>query len=236
MKPETGKKDLVRRMFNSIAWRYDFLNHFLSLGVDKIWRKKAVSKLNRIKGQLILDVACGTADLAIELSNHHPDKVIGIDLSEEMLGIGNKKIEKLNLKDVIELSLGDSENLSYQDKYFDAVTVGFGVRNFENLEAGINEMYRVLKNEGELVVLEFSKPYRFPVKQLYYFYFKMVLPFIGRVFSNDKNAYSYLPNSVMKFPDGKRFTEVLEKSGFTNCQYNELSFGICTVYHAIKEE
>jgi len=217
-------------MFNNIASHYDFLNHFLSLGIDKIWRKKAINKLKDISPEYILDVATGTADLAIEAFRLNPKKIIGIDISIQMLEIGELKIKEKKLDCFIELQKGDSENMSFPDNSFDAVTVAFGVRNFENLDKGLSEIYRVIKPNGRLVVLEFSKPDTFPVKQVYSFYFKRLLPFIGKIVSKDSSAYTYLPESVMQFPEKNDFLKKLELIGFKQCNYQLLSFGIACIY------
>lgn len=230
-KEEDDKKSQVSRMFNKIAPYYDFLNRFLSLGIDTIWRKKAISKLKANNPKLILDIATGTADVAIEMTKSlTPEKIIGLDISNEMLGIGQRKINKRGLSDKIELVLGDSENLSYADSFFDAVTVAFGVRNFQNLEKGLSEMYRVLKPGGQVMILEFSKPKAFPFKQIFNGYFKYVLPLIGRFTSKDPKAYKYLYESVQAFPDGNKFAEKLEIVGFNSIQCTPLSLGICSVY------
>jgi demethylmenaquinone methyltransferase/2-methoxy-6-polyprenyl-1,4-benzoquinol methylase len=230
-KEEDTKKTQVSRMFNRIAPYYDFLNRFLSLGIDTIWRKNAINKIKDAKPQYILDIATGTADVAIELVKRlDVKKVVGLDISKEMLSIGQKKIDKKALDDRIELVLGDSENLSYEDNTFDAVTVAFGVRNFENLEKGLKEMNRVLKKDGQVMVLEFSKPRFFPFKQLFNGYFKYVLPQIGRLTSKDPKAYQYLYESVQAFPDGKDFVNILERTGYKSIECTPLSLGICTVY------
>ena len=232
---KSGKKEQVALMFNNIARRYDFLNHFLSLGIDNIWRRKAINTLKGISSSpILLDVASGTGDLAITALKLNPKKVVGIDISEEMLRYGKKKLEKKGLDHVISLQLGDSENIEFNNDYFDGITVAFGVRNFENLNKGLSEMYRVLKSNGKLAVLEFSKPKSFPIKQLYNFYFKRILPFIGKVISKDNSAYTYLPESVIQFPEGKDFIVELEKVGFKNCKTRALSFGIATIYSAKK--
>ncbi|MEA3316351.1 MAG: bifunctional demethylmenaquinone methyltransferase/2-methoxy-6-polyprenyl-1,4-benzoquinol methylase UbiE [Bacteroidota bacterium] len=232
---KSGKKEQIANMFNSIARRYDFLNHFLSLGIDKFWRKRAIKYLLNInKESNILDVATGTGDLAIIAAKLNPKKIVGVDISEEMLVIGREKVAKKSLSDKIILLYGDSEKLEFPDNEFHAAMVAFGVRNFENLSDGIQEIYRVLKANRNFVVLEFSKPNIFPVKQLYNFYFKTILPFIGRFFSKDDSAYSYLPESVKNFPDNKEFIKLLEKSGFRNCSYNRLTFGIVTIYVGTK--
>ena len=210
----SGKKEQMAKMFNNISHRYDFLNHFLSLGIDKLWRKSAIRLLKPLHPQNILDVATGTGDFAIQALTLNPEKITGIDISEGMLNMGRKKIEKLKLSHKIELLKGDSENLQFGENTFDAVTVGFGVRNFEDLEKGLGEIHRVLKPESLLVVLEFSRPRTFPMRHLYNFYFKNILPGLGRLISNDKSAYTYLPESVEAFPDGTDFEDILKKVGF----------------------
>lgn len=230
---KNDKKVQVTKMFDNIAPYYDFLNRFLSLGIDTIWRKKAINQLKSHNPQMILDVATGTADVAIEMSKRlSPTKIVGLDISKEMLEVGKKKINKRNLQNVIELEEGDSENLPFKDNTFDAITVAFGVRNFENLEQGLQEMKRVLKPNGRLVILEFSKPTIFPFKQLFNFYFAYILPFIGKFTSKDPRAYKYLYESVQAFPDGSKFVEVLKKTGFKSNQCIPLSLGICSIYVA----
>lgn len=230
-----NKKGQVSTMFNRIAPYYDFLNRFLSLGIDTIWRKKAIDELQSEQPKFILDVATGTADVALEtVKRLHPDKIIGIDISTEMLEIGKKKIKKRGLDTVIELLEGDSENLPFADNTFDAITVAFGVRNFENLEKGLTEMRRVLKDDGKLVVLEFSKPSIFPIKQMFNLYFKYILPTIGRLTSKDPRAYSYLYESVQAFPDGKDFVNILAKTGYKSNQCKPLTLGICSIYSGQK--
>ncbi len=230
----TGKKEQVATMFNNIAPKYDFLNQLLSLGIHKGWRRKAIRLLKDIKPKIILDIATGTGDFAIEAMKLDPDKVTGVDISEGMLKFGIEKINKLGLQNKIELKLGDSESLPFSDNSFDAITVGFGVRNFENLEKGINDIYRVLKTDGMISILEFSKPRRFPVKQFYNFYFKIVTPAIGKLFSKDSSAYSYLPESVSAFPDGENFLDVLRKAGFKEAKAIPVTFGIASIYTAKK--
>lgn len=227
---QEGKKEQVAEMFNNISKKYDFLNHFLSLGIDITWRKKAVRMLAADKPKLILDIATGTGDFAIEALALNPDKIIGVDISEGMLAEGRKKLKKRKLDDRIELQTGDSERLLFEDNKFDAVIVSFGVRNFENLEKGLRDMYRVLKPGGKTVVVEFSKPKKFPMKQGYNFYFKYILPQIGKIVSKDNAAYTYLPESVQAFPDGEDFLAVLKKVGFKNTQCKPLTFGISSIY------
>jgi demethylmenaquinone methyltransferase/2-methoxy-6-polyprenyl-1,4-benzoquinol methylase len=229
-----SKKQQVSDMFNAIAHKYDFLNHFLSLGIDKIWRRKAINNLKGRKIVSMLDVATGTGDLALASMRIKPQSIVGIDISEKMLEIGRTKIEKKHLSHIISLMYADSENLPFENSRFDAVTVAFGVRNFENLEKGISEIYRVINNGGVLVVLEFSRPEKFPFKQLYNFYFYKILPFIGRLISKDNSAYAYLPESVGAFPDRANFIALLEKTGFSKCKFNSLTFGIATIYVAEK--
>ncbi|ELR70396.1 Ubiquinone/menaquinone biosynthesis methyltransferase UbiE [Fulvivirga imtechensis AK7] len=227
---QSGKKEQVAEMFNSISRKYDFLNHFLSLGIDILWRKKAIRLLKSDEPKEILDIATGTGDFAIESLRLNPDQVIGVDISEGMLEVGREKLKRKGLDDKIELRMGDSEKLLFDDNKFDAVIVSFGVRNFENLERGIADMYRVLKPGGKTVILEFSKPSKFPFKNIYNFYFKAILPKIGRLVSKDKAAYTYLPESVQAFPDGKNFLKVLEKVGFKNTRCKPLTFGISSIY------
>lgn len=227
---KSAKKEQVARMFDNISKNYDFLNHFLSLGIDRGWRKKAISLLQAAQPHEMLDVATGTADFALAAFKLNPDKITGVDISEGMLEIGRKKIAERGLSERIVLLSGDSENLPFPENKFDAVTVAFGVRNFENLEKGLSEIFRVMKPGATLVVLEFSKPARFPFKQLYNFYFNAILPFIGRIVSKDKSAYTYLPESVQAFPDGKRFESILSQVGFKNTTCTSLTFGISSIY------
>jgi len=229
-----SKKNQVADMFDSISKKYDFLNHFLSLGIDILWRKKTIGQLKNDSPKIILDIATGTGDLAIESLKLNPEKVIGVDISKGMLEVGRKKIAKLGLQNKIELQLGDSEQLLFDDNNFDAVIVAFGVRNFEDLEKGLSDMYRVLRDGGKVVVLEFSKPTSFPMKQLYNFYFKAILPIIGKFVSKDQAAYTYLPESVQHFPDGEKFLSILENIGFKNTQCTSLTFGISSIYTGIK--
>ncbi|GAB4490010.1 MAG: bifunctional demethylmenaquinone methyltransferase/2-methoxy-6-polyprenyl-1,4-benzoquinol methylase UbiE [Raineya sp.] len=232
---DKSKKEQVANMFNNISAKYDFLNRLLSIGIDVLWRKAALSFLKKDNPKKILDVATGTADFALEAHRQFPDaQIIGVDISVGMLEKGKKKIQKLEEK--IQLQLGDSERLLFEDNTFDAVIVAFGVRNFENLEKGLIDMLRVLKPKGKVVILEFSKPKKTPIKQLYNFYFKNILPNIGKMVSKDARAYTYLPESVQAFPEGKDFVAILEKTGFKNVSCKALSFGISSVYVGEKEE
>lgn len=217
-------------MFDSISGKYDFLNHFLSLGIDIMWRKKAIRMLQELAPKKILDIATGTGDFAIESLKLNPEQVIGVDISEGMLDVGRVKMKKKGLDHVISLESGDSENLRFTDNNFDAVIVAFGVRNFENLELGLKEMNRVLRPGGKAVILEFSKPTIFPFKQLYNFYFRWILPKIGKLVSKDNAAYTYLPESVKEFPFGKDFLNVLAKTGFKNAKCKPLTLGISSIY------
>jgi len=221
-------------MFNSIAPRYDFLNHFLSLGIDRRWRKKLVKLLKNQHASRILDVATGTADLAIAAAKIDNVKITGVDISEEMLRIGAEKIRTKNLDERITLSLGESENLVFHDEEFDAVMVAFGVRNFEDLDKGLREFYRVLNPGGIVYILEFSKPHSVIFKPLFNFYFKRILPVFGRMISKDIFAYTYLPESVGKFPDGKDFLEILGNAGFKNSSQISLTYGVASIYLAYK--
>lgn len=230
----TGKKEQVRSMFNHIAFRYDFLNHLLSLGIDKGWRKKTVRALKPISPKLILDVATGTGDLALALIKLNPEKITGIDISEGMLAVGQEKMLKKGLNDRVELMVADCEQLPFQDASFHAATIGFGIRNFEHPQLGLNELHRVLKPGGMLAILEFSYPKNPLVKVVYLTYFKFVLPLIGRIFSRHKQAYSYLPASVEAFPYGEAFLEMLRKAGFEKEKATPLSFGIANLYTCFK--
>jgi demethylmenaquinone methyltransferase/2-methoxy-6-polyprenyl-1,4-benzoquinol methylase len=234
MNDQKGKKEKVRSMFNDIAPKYDFLNHFLSAGIDKLWRKKVRKILLPEKPETILDVATGTGDLAVELAKLKPKSIIGIDIAADMLEVGKEKIKRKNLDKIIKLQVGDSEKINFPDNYFDAVTVAFGVRNYENLQKGLKEMNRVMKIGGKTVILEFSKPRNFPVKNVYNFYFKHILPQLGRFFSKNDEAYSYLPDSVSKFPEGENFINQLINAGFKNPSQQRLTFGIATIYTATK--
>jgi demethylmenaquinone methyltransferase / 2-methoxy-6-polyprenyl-1,4-benzoquinol methylase len=226
-----SKKQQVAAMFDDIAFRYDFLNHFLSIGIDVGWRKKAIRQLSSLQPKKILDVATGTADMAIiESAILNPDKITGIDISDGMLEIGRKKIDKLGLSKSIELVNGDSETINFADNSFDAVTVAFGVRNFEHLEKGLNEIKRVLRPGGKLIVLECTKPKMFGVKQLYNVYMNWITPGIGKLFSKNRNAYSYLNESIKKFPEGENFTAILNNLGYKNTYCKPLTLGTCSIY------
>ena len=227
---ETTKKEQVAEMFNNISAKYDFLNHFLSLGIDILWRKKAISLLRKDNPKEILDIATGTGDFAIEALALNPDKVTGVDISQGMLDVGKEKMKRKKIDHIIDMQLGDSEKLLFDDNKFDAVIVSFGVRNFENLEKGLKDMYRVLKPGGKTIIVEFSRPKKFPFKNIYNFYFKSILPKIGKVVSKDQAAYTYLPESVQAFPDGNDFLSVLEKAGFNNTRCKPLTFGISSIY------
>lgn len=229
-----SKKEQVAKMFDNIAFRYDFLNSLLSLGIHKGWRKKCINMIADRKPKHILDVATGTADFAIEAMKLNPDSVIGIDISEGMMKHGREKLVKLGYDKKITLQYGDAETCDLPSASVDAIVVGFGVRNFENLEKGLENMLRILKPGGQLCVLEFSYPRNFPVKQLYHFYFKYITPAIGKIFSKDNRAYTYLPESVQAFPDNERFTQILEKVGYKNAKFKSLSFGIAAIYLAEK--
>lgn len=225
-----SKKEQVASMFNNIAHKYDFLNHFLSLGIDILWRKKAIRLLKSVQPKKMVDIATGTGDFAIEALKLNPDHVTGVDISVGMLEMGRKKLKKRNLDSRIDLIEGDSENLPFEDGEFDALTVGFGVRNFQNLEKGLKEMNRVVKVGSKSAILEFSKPKKFPIKQIYNFYFLKILPGIGKIFSKDNAAYTYLPESVNAFPEGKEFIEIMERCGYKNCKQFPLMFGIASIY------
>jgi demethylmenaquinone methyltransferase/2-methoxy-6-polyprenyl-1,4-benzoquinol methylase len=231
---DKSKKQEVAEMFDNISARYDFLNHFLSLGIDKIWRRKAINQLRSTPVKKIIDIATGTGDFAIAALKLNPEEVIGLDISAGMLAVGEQKMIKNKVDSIIKMQLGDSENIPYDSNYFDALTVGFGVRNFENLELGLAEMLRVLKPGGKAVILEFSKPKRFPIKQIFGFYSRYFIPFFGKRISKDAQAYSYLPESVAAFPEGKDFEDILRKIGYKNIESTLVSGGIATIYAGIK--
>jgi len=234
--PNQGSKSQqVEAMFNDIAPKYDFLNHLLSLGIDKIWRRRVIRKIIAEKPNDVLDIATGTADLAIMLVKKLPTvNITGIDLAENMLEVGRTKVNKLNFSNKISLKHGDSLCLPFPDESFDAAMVAFGVRNFEDPVRGMSETQRVLRKNGKYFVLEFSLPRSFPMAQLYRFYFKAILPLIGKIVSGHKQAYTYLPESVNAFPDGENFIALMEKAGFTECKFKKLTFGIATLYEGKK--
>lgn len=229
------KKAAVESMFDSIAWRYDFLNHFLSFNFDKQWRRRAIKTISKqYKSPNILDVATGTGDLALAAMKLNPAKISGIDISSKMLAIGKEKIERKGFAGKIDLMVGDSEKIPFEDNVFDVAMVAFGVRNFSDPLKGLTEMYRVICNNGMIMVLEFSKPSGFPFKLLYNFYFRNILPLLGRLFSKDKAAYRYLPDSVMKFPDNEEFLELLVRAGYSNTHQIKLTGGVASIYTGIK--
>lgn len=231
---ELSKKKQVAKMFDNIAPRYDFLNHLLSLNIDHYWRWRMINRLKDLRPKKILDVATGTGDVAIAAMRLKPEQIIGVDISAEMLEYGKVKMKKRKIDQIVTMQLGDAENLDFPDNSFDAITVAFGVRNFENLQKGLQELNRVLKPNGKLVVLEFSKPKAFPIKQFYNFYFKYILPFVGRMFSSDSSAYTYLPASVQAFPEGADFVKILSETKFKSPKKTPLTFGISTLYEGIK--
>jgi len=231
--PEAAKKDQVADMFDNIAHSYDFLNHFFSLGIDNIWRKKAVRMMKKDSPGKVMDMASGTGDFAITtIKLDGAEHVTGVDISKGMLDVGRKKIEKKGLSDRIAMEVGDSESLHFDDGHFDAYTVGYGVRNFQNLRAGLTEMRRVLRKGGKGYILELSEPKKFPIRQLFLFYFRFLMPLMGRLVSKDARAYSYLPESVAAFPEGEVFGKMLGECGYTNVQVISLSGGISTLYIA----
>ena len=225
-----SKKEEVAEMFNNISAKYDFLNHFLSLGIDKLWRKKAVKLMKQVNPTRVLDMATGTGDFALESLVLKPTEIVGLDISEGMLDMGRQKMKKRGVDHIISMRLGDSEAIPYDDNYFDALTVGFGVRNFQNLEKGLSDMLRVIKPGGMAVILEFSKPKRFPIKHLFGLYSNHILPFIGKTVSKDARAYTYLPESVAAFPEGKDFENILLKLGYKDVKLTPVSGGIATIY------
>ena len=229
------KKEAVESMFDSIAWKYDFLNHFLSLNIDRLWRRRAIKIISQsYKSPNILDVATGTGDLAIAAMKLNPAKITGIDISHKMLEIGKEKVEKKGFAGKIDLIQGDSEKIPFINNTFDVAMVAFGVRNFSDPVKGLSEMNRVIRNGGMIMVLEFSKPTGFPIKPLYNFYFRNILPFFGRLFSKDKDAYNYLPDSVMKFPDNEEFLKMLVKAGWSETHQVKLTGGVASIYTGIK--
>ncbi|MVZ61371.1 bifunctional demethylmenaquinone methyltransferase/2-methoxy-6-polyprenyl-1,4-benzoquinol methylase UbiE [Sphingobacterium humi] len=233
--PEGGKKEQVADMFNNISKTYDLLNRFMTMGIDTIWRKKAIKTLKPLHPQVLLDVATGTGDFAMEsIRILQPKKIIGVDISQGMLDVAEQKAQKKGLGGQFEVKLGDSENLPFADQSFDAVTVAFGVRNFENLEQGLSEIRRVLKPGGKAIILELSNPTAFPIMQLFQFYFHKVVPAMGKLISKDNRAYAYLPESVAKFPDGQRFAAICDQVGFAQCKVRPQTFGFCTIYECDK--
>lgn len=227
---DRSKKEEVAEMFNNISGKYDFLNHFLSLGIDHLWRAKAVKELKEIQPKRILDIATGTGDFAIASLKLNPTEVIGMDISSGMLEVGKEKMKKKKVDKIISMRLGDSEDLPFEDNYFDGLTVGFGVRNFENLEKGLSEMLRVIRPGGKAIILEFSKPKKFPVKQGFGLISKYIIPFFGKLISKDDKAYAYLPESVAAFPEGKAFEDILSKLNYKNIKSIPVSGGIATIY------
>lgn len=226
-----NKKQQVATMFNEIAFKYDFLNRFLSAGIDISWRKKGISQLKELKPKMVLDVATGTADVALlTYKMLQPEKIVGIDISEGMLNIGRKKIADKNLQQTIQLEIGDSEQINYPDNSFDAITVAFGVRNFENLEVGLQNMLRVLKPKGKLVIIECTQPKQTAFKGFYKFYMNFITPSVGKMVAKNKKAYEYLNNSIQAFPEGETFLSIMQKAGFKNTYLKTLSLGLCTIY------
>jgi len=230
----TQQREKTEEMFNDIAGSYDFLNHFLSAGIDKRWRRKAIKLLGESQPQHILDIATGTADLAIQALSINPEKVTGVDIAEKMLEIGRAKVKKRGLGNKVELQQADACALPFGDNSFDAVTVAFGVRNFEDLNKGLEEMNRVLKQGGMAVILEFSNPKAFLMKQFYNFYFRLVLPVVGKLVSKHNSAYTYLPETVKAFPDGSKFVNIMEKAGYQHIERHNLTFGVASIYTGIK--
>jgi len=231
---DKSKKEEVAEMFNNISKKYDFLNHFLSLGIDKIWRKKAIKKLREIEPKRILDIATGTGDFAIASLKLNPTEVVGIDISAGMLEVGREKMKARKFDSIITMTLADSEALPFEDNYFDALTVGFGVRNFEHLEIGLAEMLRVIREGGKVIILEFSKPKKFPIKQGYGFISKYIIPFFGKRISKDEKAYAYLPESIAAFPEGQEMIDILTKLGYKDVEAELVSGGIATIYSGVK--
>ncbi|MFN8321133.1 MAG: bifunctional demethylmenaquinone methyltransferase/2-methoxy-6-polyprenyl-1,4-benzoquinol methylase UbiE [Chitinophagales bacterium] len=225
-----SKKEQVEEMFDNIAHRYDFLNHLLTMGIDITWRKKAVKYIGEIKPVSVLDVASGTGDFAFEALAIHPEKIVGFDLSEGMMKYGRVKAAKMNVSDIVQFIKGDSEKMPFGDDTFDAVTVGFGVRNFENLKVGLQEMYRVTKPGGRIAILEASMPQNTILRALFSLYFGKIVPIIGKLFSKDARAYNYLPESVKVFPEGLEFVKILENIGFKKVKWQPLTFGACAFY------
>jgi demethylmenaquinone methyltransferase/2-methoxy-6-polyprenyl-1,4-benzoquinol methylase len=231
---ELGKKEQVAQMFDNISENYDGLNRVISLGIDVKWRKKVVKIVGENNPKQILDIATGTGDLALMMASLNPERIVGLDISSGMLEVGKRKIEKAKLSNKIEMIVGDSEEMPFKDNTFDAITVSFGVRNFANLDKGIKEIARVLKPDGVLVILETSNPTKFPFKQGYKLYTNLFLPIVGKLFSKDKVAYSYLSESANSFPFGEAFNNILQKNGFNNTEHTPVTFGVATIYIASK--
>ncbi len=230
-----SKKEQVAEMFDNIAFKYDFLNRFLSAGIDITWRKKAIKQLKTLQPKKVLDVATGTADVALMTYDIlKPEQIIGIDISTGMLDLGREKIAAKGLQEKIRLFTGDSENIGFNDNEFDAITVAFGVRNFQNLAKGLQEMRRVLQPGGKLVVLEFSRPKNVVFKQFYNLYMNVIAPSFGKLFAKNKDAYQYLNDSVQAFPEGQTFLTIMNDAGFTQTYLKSLSLGICTIYCGVK--
>ncbi|WP_339887608.1 bifunctional demethylmenaquinone methyltransferase/2-methoxy-6-polyprenyl-1,4-benzoquinol methylase UbiE [uncultured Flavobacterium sp.] len=232
---ELGKKEQVAQMFDNISGNYDGLNRVISFGIDVKWRKKVLQLVSAKNPKTVLDIATGTGDLAILMTNTSAEEIIGLDISAGMLEVGKKKIAEKKLDSKIQMVLGDSESIPYPDNYFDAITVAFGVRNFETLEKGLSEILRVLKPNGIFVILETSVPTKFPFKQGYAFHSKFILPLVGKLFSKDKAAYSYLSDSANEFPFGEALNNILRKIGFIDVQHLPQTFGVATIYHASKK-
>lgn len=224
------KKEQVAQMFDNIANRYDLLNSILSLGIHKGWRKKCVNLLKAKQPKTILDVATGTGDFAIECAKLNPEKIIGIDISEGMMQFGREKLQKANFQNIITLEYGNAETVAFANESFDAIVVGFGVRNFQDLEKGLANLYRMLKPGGQLVILEFSYPRNFFIKSGYNFYFSFITPLIGKIFSKDTRAYSYLTESVKAFPNNEKFIEILDKLNYKKTSFETLSLGVAAIY------
>ena len=232
--PSSSKKEQVTQMFDEISNKYDTLNRVISLGIDQSWRRKVVKIASETAPQRVLDIATGTGDLAIALKKTNATQIIGLDISPGMLAIGKDKVKALSLDKTITMVLGDSENLSYENNYFDLVTVAFGVRNFENLEKGLGELFRVLRPQGKLIILETSVPTKFPFKQGYHIYSGLIVPLVGRIFSRDQRAYQYLSDSAAAFPYGDLFNNILRKIGFIEVKDNPQTLGVASIYCATK--
>ena len=232
---ELGKKEQVAQMFDNISGNYDGLNRVISFGTDAKWKQKILKMVASKQPNSILDIATGTGDLAILFANTTATEIVGLDISQGMLDIGKKKIEVQNLAAKIQMVLGDGENIPYPDNYFDVITVAYGVRNFENLEKGLTDILRTLKPGGQFIILETSVPTKFPFKQGYAFHSKFILPLVGKLFSKDKAAYTYLSNSANEFPFGEALNNILRKIGFIDVQHLPQTFGVATIYHASKK-